>query len=206
MTNDPIFESYLRKIEELQREVCDLKKRLTAAERHVRPGAEIVVTEHGGQDNAIEIAPRYSDRIRFRWINMRRMGYRAIVSPDDFIALVMGDVNGNSDDVSPDTLDYFRYLSRMGHEWGPLTIHTNEVPSKENGIEDRMWRLDGFKRAVYFSKVRGLDKIPIQVFPSTTDDELLPATEEQLERIRKDGIYAFHGDRVLPLKDVSIVL
>ena len=202
MSDEIKFDSYLRKIEDLQREVCDLKKRLTSAERHVTPGPEVVTGGHG----QMEIAPRYSDRIRFRRINMRRVGYRAVVHPLDFTDLVQGGLNGHLDAIPADTLDYFRYLSRMGHEWGPLTIHTNEVPSKENGTEDRMWRVDGIKRAIYFVTVRGLDKIPIQIFPSTTDDELLPASEEQLERLKDNGIYAFNGGKTLTLNDVSIVL
>ena len=197
MTDNPMFESYLRKIEELQQEVCDLKKRLSTTEQPFEPVKE---------DTSLEVAPVYTDTIRFKRINMRRVGYRAIVSPDDFTALVMGGLNGSPDDIPIDTLDYFRYLSRMGHQWGPLTIHTNEVPAVKHGIEDRMCTVDGFKRAVYFSKVRGLDTIPIQIFPSNTTHELLPATEEQLRRINRQGLFSFNGERTMTLKDVSIVL
>ena len=137
---------------------------------------------------------------------MRRVGYRAVVNPLDFTDLVQGGLNEHLDVIPADTLDYFRYLSRMGHEWGPLTIHTNAVSISGEATQDRMWRIDGIKRAVYFVSVRGLDKIPIQIFPSTTDDELLPASEEQLERLKEYGIYASNGEKTLTLNDVSIVL
>jgi len=198
MTNEgdlSMFDSYLRKIEELQREVCDLKKRLSTTEQNIGPMKETT---------SLEVAPVYSDTIRFRRITMRRVGYRAVVSPDDFIAIV-GETNDSLSDIPVDTLDYFRYLSRMGHEWGPLTIHTNEVRASD-GWEDRICTADGFKRAIYFSKVRGLNTIPVQVFPSDTTKELLPATEEQLERIKEHGLFAFNGERTMTLKDVSIVL
>ena len=198
MTNEGdlrMFDSYLRKIEDLQREVCDLKNRLSLTEQNIEPIKETT---------SLEVAPVYTDTIRFKRINMRRVGYRAVVCPDEFIAIV-GAADDSLNDIPVDTLDYFRYLSRMGHEWGPLTIHTNEVRTSD-GWEDRVCRTDGFKRSLYFSLVRGLNTIPVQIFPTSTAGELLPATEEQLERIKKEGLFSFNGERYMTLKDVSIVL
>ena len=186
-------EYYQRKIEELMRENAELQQRLSTTEqlskiKNVNP---IEASTPSGP------LPPYSDGIRFRPVNLRREGYRATITPTKFI--LAGTLDDAHVDISPDTLDYFRHLSRTGHEWGPLSI--NIRPDNDHIIE-----VDGLKRAFYFNSVRGMSKIPIQIFPVNGQAELCPATEAQLTRLTVNGMFNPYTKEHYAIEKVSIVL
>jgi len=183
-------EYYQRKIEELMRENAELQQRLTTTKQLGKGGPMEASTPSGP-------LPPYSDGIRFRSVNIRREGYRATIKPTQFI--LTGTLDDIPVDLSPDTLDYFRHLSRTGHEWGPLSINIH--PNSDAIIE-----VDGLKRAFYFNSVRGMDKIPVQIFPVNGQGELCPASEAQLDRLTEKGIFNPHTKDHYQLEKVSIVL